>query len=95
MARKQPLMKVLLLRVGVRKTAAVLEFVISWEMARNELGDDMTLEQYQQFWKVSRATAFRDQQLFREALGDWFRTPADLLNAAHEQNVTWQKMRFA
>lgn len=99
--RRQPLMKYLIRKVGVRKTSAVLEFVIAWEMARNawmeeHRGEEFTLADYQAYWKVSERTAYRDQAVFREAFDDCWATPTDLLEEARRQRVrSWQKMRWA
>jgi hypothetical protein len=54
-------------RVGQRKTPRVLSFILQWQIARDALGHDPTIEEYAAWWKESRATAYRHLSLFREA----------------------------
>jgi hypothetical protein len=83
MARRQPrtLLEVAMAQVGMRRGARVIAFMIAWNVVRRELGHEPTIEEYGDWWKVSRATAFREQQMFREAFpGE--ENPARLMDAA-------------
>ena len=56
-------------RVGLRKTLKVLTFMTSWGVVYESLGRaPESIEEYALWWRESRAKAFREQQLFREAL---------------------------
>lgn len=93
MARRQTLMRYLTRTVGVRKAYRVVAFVVAWEIARTELGDEMTVDEYADYWKVSRATGFREQQAFREAF-PMLVTPNELIDLAKEQQVPVQRIVF-
>jgi hypothetical protein len=49
-----------------RKAARVAAFVVAWGVVRRELGRTPSVEEYAEYWKQSRATAFREQEAFRE-----------------------------
>lgn len=56
-------------RVGLRKTFKVLLFITAWGVVYEDLGRaPVSIEEYSDWWKASRAKSFREQQLFREAL---------------------------
>jgi hypothetical protein len=74
------LMEYAIRRVGVRKGAQVVAFMLAWEGTRRELGRDPTLDEYRESWKVSRATAFREQARFRECFPQE-ENPSRLLDA--------------
>lgn len=78
-----PLMEYLRRRVGFRRSIQVLAFMVAWDTARRALHgrEPMTLQEYADWWKVSRPTAFREQARFREAFpGET--TPDRLLDLA-------------
>ena len=53
---------------GMRTTSRALNFAMGWGLATAELGREPTgWEEYAETMEVSRATAFRDQQAFRDA----------------------------
>jgi len=53
---------------GFRKTVTALKFALSWGLATAELGrEPVTVDEFAQVMKLSRRTAFRDQEHFREA----------------------------
>ncbi len=54
-------------RVGLRNSMRVMTYMVSWQIAREDLGYEPTAEQYGQWWKESPATAYREQALFRQA----------------------------
>ena len=82
MAKRGPsLLEVAVRRVGPLKGAKVLSFMIAWDVVRQELGYEPTIEEYGEWWKVSRATAFREQAAFR-ACCPGESNPARLMDAA-------------
>jgi len=53
---------------GMRKTNRALRFAVSWGLATAQLGrEPASVEEYAETMDESRATAFRNQQAFREA----------------------------
>lgn len=61
--------EVLAERVGFRGMIKVLSFIVAWGTVCEALGrPPETIDEYADWWKASRAKAFREQQLFREAL---------------------------
>jgi hypothetical protein len=79
-------------RVGQTKGAKVVAFIVMWAIAEEALGHPPTLEEYAEWWRESRSTAFRLQARFREA----FPTEAtpqrivDLLR--QEEGPSWFKL---
>lgn len=93
-------MQVMMKNVGMRKAMKVMTFVAAWEMARQSWAEDhegerFTIEDYAAWWKESRSTAFREQQLFRKAVNDRWSTPGELIADAQSQKVAWSSMRWA
>jgi hypothetical protein len=67
-------------RVGLRKSLQVMTYMVSWRICADDLAHEPTAEEYADWWKVSRRTAYREQALFREAFpGE--SSPARLLEA--------------
>lgn len=53
---------------GMRTTDRALRFAVRWGMCAAELGREPTsIEEYAELTRESRASAFRDQQAYREA----------------------------
>ena len=52
---------------SLRKSAQVTAYISAWAVARRELGRDPSVEEYAEYWRESRRTAFRDQERFRQA----------------------------
>ena len=53
---------------GIRKTGRGFKFAVGWGLAMAQLGREPdSIEEYALVMDESRATAFRDQQAFREA----------------------------
>jgi hypothetical protein len=67
-------------RVGRRSAQRVLAYIQEWDVLADELGAEPTLQQYQERWKMSRATAYNDQRLFQQAFPDE-RTPRHILDS--------------
>lgn len=63
-----------------RETAKICSFVKSWAKVRDSIGKTPNMEEYAAYWKVGRATAYREQALFREAFPD-LHDPGPLLDA--------------
>jgi hypothetical protein len=54
-------------RVGFRRSVQVFTFMVAWDHARRAMRhESITLDEYADWWKVSRSTAFREQSRFRE-----------------------------
>ena len=83
MAKRQPrtLLEVAMARVGIRRGAKVLAFMIAWNLVRSELGREPDIEEYAEWWRTSIRTAYREQAMFRDAFpGET--NPARLMDAA-------------
>lgn len=50
-----------------RKTAKVVAFITAWSKSMDRCPQPLSIEDYAADWKVSRATAYRELKLFREA----------------------------
>ena len=76
--------------VGAIKSARVIAFVLSWGIAAEAVGHPLTLEEYADWWKDSRSTAFREQALFREAFpGE--KTPQRIVELLSERGTKWYR----
>lgn len=82
-------------QVGFWNGQKVMAFIMAWENARTALGQSsMTLDEYRDWWRTSRRTAFREQALFRTAFPD-FDTPDELLALARSRRVSVQQLRWS
>jgi hypothetical protein len=54
-------------------------FVVAWGLARRELGEGMTVEQYASWWKQPRRSAFQEQSEFRRYFAP-LQTPDPILD---------------
>jgi hypothetical protein len=73
---------VLTRKVGIRNAFKVLLFVAQWAHVYEYLrGPLRSIDEYAEFWRVSERFAYRQQKLFREALGD------------SNPNRLWQELR--
>ena len=54
-------------RVGIRRAARAMAFVATWAGQEADLGREISIEEYADYWGSSLATAYRDLALFREA----------------------------
>jgi hypothetical protein len=81
---------------GIRETTRALHFAMGWGLATAELGrEPRTVEEYATVMEVSRATAFRDQQAFRDAFPDE-ETPLNMNQASGVQeryDEIWARLR--
>lgn len=76
--------------MGAIKSARVIAFVLSWGIAAEAVGHPLTLEEYADWWKDSRSTAFREQALFREAFpGE--KTPQRIVELLSERGTKWYR----
>lgn len=78
--RRDSFLAVTIKRAGYRRALDVGEFVLAWLTVHAELERRPTVEEYADWWKMSRATAFREQQRFRDAWPE-FDTPSDVAAA--------------
>jgi hypothetical protein len=81
----EPLLTVAARAVGLRRAFRVLTFMAAWDRAKRAMcKGPITLEEYGEWWKESRATIYREQALFRQAFpGET--TPDRLLGLASVQ----------
>ena len=77
MSMRNSFLGVTIQRAGLRKASSIGAFIIAWLTVHHELGERPTVEQYADWWKVSRATAYREQAEFREVWPE-FLTPSDV-----------------
>jgi hypothetical protein len=77
-------------RVGLIRSMKVVTFIVSWGIACEAIGQPLTLEEYADWWKESRSTAFREQAVFREAFpGET--TPQRIVDLLSERGSKWYK----
>ena len=88
-----PLMKHITEQIGVRRGYTVMAFIVAWEIARSSYPEGMSVEDYADWWKISNATAYRDQQWFRAALPDEL-TPDRLLDEAKARKIAIQRLAW-
>lgn len=74
--RRRTLAGVAIERGGFRAASRVLSFAMEWGIVVQELKRRPTVEEFAEFWKVSNATAYRDQARWREVFPE-FDTPSD------------------
>jgi hypothetical protein len=69
LARKKAptLLSVAVRNVGFRRGCRAVAFLVCWAIVEDALGRTPTLDEYADWWKESRSTAFREQAIFREA----------------------------
>jgi hypothetical protein len=75
-------------RAGVLKGARVQAFICSWTIASQAMGKPITLDEYAEWWRESRATSFRHQARFREVFPH-LETPQPIANAAMLRSSEW------
>jgi hypothetical protein len=76
-------------RGGVWKGAKVQTFIAQWTIASQALGRPITLAEYGEWWKDSRATIYRRQAEFRD-LFPTLDSPQPIADAAMAQAAEWQ-----
>jgi hypothetical protein len=60
-------MEVAVGRAGWRQGIRAMTWAYEWAVAREALGDEPSVDQVAEYWKMNRRTAFREQSAFREA----------------------------
>ena len=70
--------EVIVLRVGFRPMARVVNLLLTWAVVVEELDREPTVNEYAEWWGTPRGTAYRDLALWREALPE-FATPGVFL----------------
>lgn len=80
------------------KAAKVAAFVVAWGLARRDVGEEMTVEQYADWWKQPIRSAYREQALFRETFAP-LDTPDPILDrmesASMGETVDVQRLQLA
>jgi hypothetical protein len=70
-ASRDPLFYVLTKRLGLRKAVRVLLFIVQWGYVYEYMrGPLLSLNEFVEFWRTNERNAYREQKLFREAIGD-------------------------
>jgi hypothetical protein len=81
------LLEIAYLRHGsMLKAARVVAFVIGWGVVRQELGHEPTVDEYADWWKEGRSTAYRHRDEFRHVFPQ-FETPGPVLD--HLEATGW------
>jgi hypothetical protein len=68
---------------GYVKGAKVCAYIWAWGTVARHLDREPTVEEYADFWGMSRRQAFYEQARFREAFAD-LDTPAPILETLHD-----------
>jgi hypothetical protein len=89
MAARNSLMAHAVRRLGVLKGTRVLTFMIAWDISRRELGDDMTIVAYAEWWKQSERNARYEIARFHELFPDE-RNPTRIMAALQGE---WEARR--
>lgn len=80
MARKMSVIEAAYRATGsYRRAGKIGAFVSGWGITRRRLGRTPTIDEYAAEWGIDRATAFREQQLFRETFPK-LKTPDPILD---------------
>ena len=89
MRRRQPRtwVELVVAKVGYRRMMRVMSLVMCWAIVAEELGREPSIEEYNDWWGGSLATAYRDLALFREAL-PWFDHPGEFIEELGTVNLT-------
>src|SRR4051794_11070263 len=74
-------LEVAVARGGIVKGTRVTTFVAQWTMASSMLGRPIGIEEYSEWWKEPRSTAYRHQRRFREVFPE-LETPQPIANRA-------------
>jgi hypothetical protein len=77
-------------RGGVLKGGRVQAFIAAWTIASQAMGKPITLDEYADWWRETRSTAFRHQARFREIFPE-LQTPQPIANAAILRASEWQE----
>jgi hypothetical protein len=83
--QRATLLEVAYARTGsMLKAARVVSFVIGWDVVRRDLGRSPSVDEYADWWKEHRASAYRHRNEFREVFpgADTPDAVLDLLQAA-------------
>lgn len=72
-----------LARAGLVKGGRVASVIAGWAIASENVGHELTLQEYREWWRMSERTAYREQAIFREAFPE-FSTPQVLADAIIE-----------
>lgn len=73
--REVSLLEYAIAKGGFRNGNKAMTYIVQWGICREFLEHDPEIEEYAEWWKVSLATAYRDQQYFRQVF-EQHETPA-------------------
>ena len=75
---------------GLIKGYRAVGFILCWAIAEEMISHPPTLDEYREWWKESRATAFREQAIFRECFpGET--TPQRIVDAIKVRRDEWRE----
>jgi hypothetical protein len=84
--RRDRLVETVIVNVGAIRAYRVMLFISCWGICTQKLGrPPVNVEEYSDWWRMSRSQGFREQQLFRDAL-PMHRTPTDICTWLLEQD---------
>lgn len=66
--------------------ARLAAFIVTWGVCRDKLGRTPSVEEYADWWGQPYATAYREQQLFREAFAP-LKTPDPVLEHMAQEGL--------
>jgi hypothetical protein len=87
--REPRIIDVCISRGGLRKGVRVQTFITAWTLASQSMGRPITLDEYAEWWKQPRSTAFRHQAEFR-AVFPQLETPQAIANVVIARGREWQ-----
>jgi hypothetical protein len=87
--RQATIADVCIARGGLMKGARVQGFIAAWTIASQSMGKPISLDEYAEWWREPRSTAFRHQARFREIFPE-LQTPQPIANAAILRASEWQ-----
>lgn len=82
--REVPVSVMVVKKVGWRQGLRALTYVAAWGIASDAEGRSLTVEEYGDYWKESRATAYREFQAFRRVWPNE-ETPARIWGKARDR----------
>lgn len=88
--RHPSLAQIVMGRMGVLQGGRVMTFILCWAIAEEAIGHVPTVEEYADWWKESRATAYREQARFRQCFPEES-TPQRIVDLLKEQRTDWRR----
>lgn len=92
MGRRKPktLLEIAVARGGLINGPRAISMIVGWLVAEEMLGHPPDLDEYADWWKMSRATAFREQAAFRKCFPQET-TPQRIADLIKAQQAEWKR----